>query len=149
MGDVNAPEPRNYGQETRDTLAAQVELAPDRYASEARFSPLYQDLNASNVRRLLLGEDGKGGLLKTWEDVAPRTQALTDQTQNAQRRSDLDALRDIGLANQVGVYLVSEDRPVSEVFELKFDGTARLIATIVFNSWRRTAIPSDTKEAHR
>lgn len=63
--------------------------------------------------------------------------------------SDLDALRDIGLANQVGVYLVSEDRPVSEVFELKFDGTARLIATIVFNSWRRTAIPSDTKEAHR
>jgi len=96
MGDVNAPPPRDYGQETRDTLAAQVELAPDRYASEAQFSPLYQDLNASNVRRLLLGPDGQSGLLKTWEDVAPRTQALTDSAQNAQRRSDLDALRELG-----------------------------------------------------
>lgn len=96
MGDVNAPPPRDYGQETRDTLQAQVDLAPDRYAAEARFSPLYADLSADNVRRTLLGEDGKGGLLSTFEDIAPRTQALQDQSQQAQRASDLRALQELG-----------------------------------------------------
>ena len=34
-GDVSPPPPRNYGQETRDTLQAQVDLAPQLYANEA------------------------------------------------------------------------------------------------------------------
>ena len=34
-GDVEAPPPRNYGQETRDTLQAQVDLAPQLFAKEA------------------------------------------------------------------------------------------------------------------
>lgn len=93
MGDVNAPPPRDYGQETRDTLQAQVDLAPDRYAAERQFSPLYADLSAQNVRRLLLGNGRDPGLLSTWEDIAPRTQALTDQAQSAQRTSDVEALR--------------------------------------------------------
>ena len=98
MGNVEAPEPRNYGQETRDTLQAQTDLAPDRYASEAEFSPLYQDLNAANVRRLLVGPDGQSGLLKTFEDIAPRTQRLQDEAQNAQRTSDLRSIQDLGPA---------------------------------------------------
>lgn len=93
MGDVNAPAPRDYGQETRDTLQAQVDLAPDRYAAEREYAPLYADLSAQNVRRLLLGNGQEPGLLDTWEQIAPRTQALTDQTQAAQRNADVEALR--------------------------------------------------------
>lgn len=96
MGDVDAPPPRDYGAETRETLQAQVELAPDLYAAEREFSPLYADLSAENVRRSLLGVDGKGGLLKTFEDVAPRTQALQDQAQQAQRRADVRSLEELG-----------------------------------------------------
>ena len=42
-GDVDAPPPRNYGQETRDTLQAQLDLAPQLFESEARFRPQYAD----------------------------------------------------------------------------------------------------------
>lgn len=96
MGDVNAPAPRDYGQETRDTLQAQVDLAPDRFAAEAAYSPLYADLSANNVRRTLLGADGKSGLLSLFEQIAPRTQALQDQSQQAQRQSDLRSLQELG-----------------------------------------------------
>lgn len=32
---IEAPEPRNYGQETRDNLQAQIDLAPDLFAAES------------------------------------------------------------------------------------------------------------------
>lgn len=96
MGDVNAPPPRDYGQETRDTLQAQVDLAPDRYAAESKFSPLYTDLSVQNLRRFLLGNGDSQGFLSTFEEIAPRTQAIQDQTQNAQRASDLAALQQFG-----------------------------------------------------
>ena len=41
---VDAPAPRNYAQETADTLRTQLELAPQRYAAEAQFAPKYQAL---------------------------------------------------------------------------------------------------------
>jgi len=41
---VEAPTPRNYGQETRDTLQAQLDLAPQKYAAEAKYAPQYQAL---------------------------------------------------------------------------------------------------------
>ena len=47
---VEAPTPRDYGSETRDTLQAQVDLAPELYAAQARFGPLYQDLDLLNER---------------------------------------------------------------------------------------------------
>lgn len=96
MGSPQAPPPRNYGQETSDTLRAQVDLAPELYAAERQFSPLYADLSAENVRRTLLGPDGQSGLLTLFEQIAPRTQALQDQAQNAQRQSDLQSLQTLG-----------------------------------------------------
>lgn len=53
-----APRPPNYGQITRDTLQAQVDLAPQQYASEATYQPLYLDLALSNLNSLLYGTQG-------------------------------------------------------------------------------------------
>jgi hypothetical protein len=53
-----APPPPNYGQITRDTLQAQVDLAPQQYASEATYQPLYTDLALSNLNSLLYGTPG-------------------------------------------------------------------------------------------
>jgi hypothetical protein len=41
---VDAPPPLDYGQQTRDTLQAQIDLAPQKYAAEAEFAPRYQGL---------------------------------------------------------------------------------------------------------
>ena len=91
-GDVEAPPPRNYGQETRDTLQAQVDLAPQLFASESQFRPQYAYLE----RRMILeqmGIDPSKGLLKAYEeDFAPsmvRQKAATV-------KGDIDMLREYG-----------------------------------------------------
>ena len=38
---VNTPAPQNYGQQTSDTLQSQINLAPQQYAAESQFQPLY------------------------------------------------------------------------------------------------------------
>jgi hypothetical protein len=48
---VDAPAPRNYAQETADTLRTQLELAPERYAAEAQFAPRYQALQLDLLRQ--------------------------------------------------------------------------------------------------
>jgi len=48
---VDAPPPRNYAQETADTLRTQLELAPKKYAAEAEFAPKYQALNIDLLKK--------------------------------------------------------------------------------------------------
>jgi len=52
------PDPVNYGQQTRDTLQAQIDLAPQLYASEAQYQPLYGNLALSNLNKILMGSAG-------------------------------------------------------------------------------------------
>jgi len=51
MASVEAPAPRNYAQETADTLRTQLELAPQRYAAEAQFAPKYQALTIDLLKK--------------------------------------------------------------------------------------------------
>lgn len=44
---------RNYAQETRDTLQAQIDLAPELLASEQKYRPLYTKLNLDIARQSL------------------------------------------------------------------------------------------------
>lgn len=48
---VKAPPPLDYGAQTRDTLKAQLDLAPDKYAAEAKYAPLYQDLQLGLLKQ--------------------------------------------------------------------------------------------------
>jgi hypothetical protein len=54
-GGQDAPDPRNYAQETRDTLQAKIDLAPQQFAAESQFRPLYNNLNMEEYRAALLG----------------------------------------------------------------------------------------------
>jgi len=91
-GDVAAPPPRDYGAETRDTLQAQVELAPELFRSEAEFRPQYADLE----RRMMLeqmGIDPSKGLLQAYEeDFAPSMVRQKEATV----QGDIDMLRKYG-----------------------------------------------------
>lgn len=76
----DAPEARNYGQETRDTLQAQIDLAPQLYQTEAQFQPQYTQLALSNLNALLNGGNGQAGLLETLraQNTAQRTADIGD-----------------------------------------------------------------------
>lgn len=67
---VAAPKPRDYGQETADTLAAQVKLAPALYSAEAMFQPGYNLLNLSNLQDFMLGTQAG---TRTVDQVTPES----------------------------------------------------------------------------
>lgn len=93
MGSTYEAPKRDYGQETRDTLQAQVDLAPQRYAADEQFSPLYSLLNIKNLETTLKGGDGQRGLLDIYEnDIAP---SLAKQ-QQASVEGDINTVEQYG-----------------------------------------------------
>ena len=68
---VQAPAPRDYGKETKDALASQVELAPQIFENEMKYRPQYANLE----RQIQLGQLGidpnKGILQAMIEDIVP------------------------------------------------------------------------------
>ena len=68
-GDVEAPPPRDYGAETRDTLQAQVELAPELFAKEAEFRPQYANLERG-IMLEQMGLDPNIGLLDAFRTIS-------------------------------------------------------------------------------
>lgn len=66
----DAPEQRNYAQETRDTLQARIDLAPQQYQSDATYRPLYDKLNLQEYEASLLGRPG-GSRTETYTEMVP------------------------------------------------------------------------------
>ena len=95
---VDAPTPRNMAQEGRDSLQAQIDLAPDTYAARQKFDPLFTDLQVQNVNRALLGNGVTPGLLQTVQQIQPELQKLSDASQSQQRAADVKALQELGPA---------------------------------------------------
>ena len=85
----SAPPPRNYGQETRDTLQAQVDLAPQKFAAEQQFSPGYTDLAVQNVQRALGGSSAQPGLVSLLGQYGPQLQQYASDSASKQRAADI------------------------------------------------------------
>lgn len=88
---VQAPTPRDYGTETRDTLRAQVDLAPELYASQAKYAPLYQDLDIQMLAK------AAPQLMRIYgNDIVPILSRIEADATRQQRSADIDAVRDLG-----------------------------------------------------
>jgi len=98
------PAPRDVGKETRDSLQAQVDLAPQIYESEKEYKPKYADLDTATLERTLKGTDEQRGLLDLYkDDIYPfaREQAAADQAlqqslQTTQRTADITDIELLG-----------------------------------------------------
>lgn len=91
-GEVEPPPPRDYGKEMGDTLAKQIELAPDLFASEEKYRPQYANLER-RIQLEQLGIDPEMGLLEAFESyIAP---SLVRQ-ERAGVEGDIDMLRELG-----------------------------------------------------
>ena len=97
---VEAPPPRDYGQETADTLRAQMEaeagtgrfadIGP-RSALEGKYAPVYQQ------QQIDLLKQAAPQLLSIYKnDILPQTSELEASTLQRQRQADIDAIRTLG-----------------------------------------------------
>lgn len=82
---VSTPPDRNYAQETRDTLAAQIDLAPARYDAESTYRPKYAALDLATLDQTLKGADGQRGLLDIYENTIYPTLSRVDAADRSAR----------------------------------------------------------------
>ncbi len=85
-----APAPRDYAQETEDTLATQIALAPDLFRSEARFRPMYAGLDYRIYDRFL------PQYLQTQQDAAPIQAETAALLRGSERSSDIADVMSLG-----------------------------------------------------
>lgn len=83
-------------QEGRETLQAQIDLAPDQYAARQQFDPLYADLNVQTLRRALLGTDQSPGLIATYQQIEPELTKMAAAAQSGQRERDVADVERLG-----------------------------------------------------
>ena len=91
MGGVNAPAERNYGQETADTLRTQLQLAPEKYAAEAKYAPQYQKLQLDLLR------SATPELLALYKDqIAPVMSEAEAASRSRSRAGDIADISTLG-----------------------------------------------------
>ena len=91
MASVSAPPPRNYAEETRDTLRTQLELAPEKYAAEAKYAPQYQKLQLDLLR------SATPELLQLYRDqIAPAMGEVEAAARSRSRAGDIADISTLG-----------------------------------------------------
>lgn len=95
-----SPDPvqRDVYQEGRDSLQAQVDLAPEVLAAEQATQPEYGKLQRQQMRDFLLGTGGADrGFLDLYQnEVAPVQTQLDREATRAQRTADIGDVGDLG-----------------------------------------------------
>ena len=86
---VNSAPSRNYAQETQDTLATQIALAPDLYASEAKYQPMYNQLQMQLAQEAVLGRESgfdtwgysqsRPDLARNWQNARNNPEGETEK----------------------------------------------------------------------
>jgi hypothetical protein len=94
------PDNRNYGQETRDTLQAQIDLAPQVFQAESSAQygqPAYANLANQTMQTALMGGGGQLGMLGQYEqNIAPTMRRVEAANVAAQREGDVSDVERLG-----------------------------------------------------
>ena len=99
MPSPDAPAPLDYGQQTRDTLQAQVDLAPQLYEANATFGPKYSALQLSQLENMLNGTPGQQGYLSEYANtILPTLTTAQNTARQGQAAGTLDTLNNLGPA---------------------------------------------------
>jgi len=83
-------------QEGRDSLQAQIDLAPDVYKQRAMFDPQYAALNVKSLRTALLGDGTDPGLIQTYRDLEPALTDFASRAASGQRERDVADVERLG-----------------------------------------------------
>jgi len=106
---VQAAPQRNYAQETQDTLATQIALAPELYASEAQYQPQYNQLQLKLAEQAMFGVDGQAGLLDQYKRSSEQFQNIQQGLNTAQRAADIQDVSNLSEAAQAAFKKANPD----------------------------------------
>jgi len=105
MASVSAPTPRDYAQETRDTLRSQIDLAPEKYAAEAQFAPKYQALTIDMLKQ------ATPELLKLYkEQIAPTMGEVEAISRSRSRAGDIADISTLGPQARAAIKAASPEQ---------------------------------------
>lgn len=86
---VNSAPQRDYATETRDTLRSQIDLAPELYASEAKYQPQYNQLQMQLAQEAVLGRESgfntqayaqsRPDLARNWQNSLANPEGATEK----------------------------------------------------------------------
>lgn len=93
---VQAPAPRNIGQETSETLESQIALAPEQYAAYAEFAPKYAQTDINTLGQALFGQDFSGTLMDINDRLTQAANLQSQQSNTAQRAADVADVAALG-----------------------------------------------------
>lgn len=85
---VNMPKAPEYKETSRDILKTQLELAPELYANEAKYQPLYQTLQDQIQRQSAQAQ------IKMFQDLQPEYSNLESAYQRSQQQAQLQGLQE-------------------------------------------------------
>jgi hypothetical protein len=104
----DAPAPVDYSKQTRDTLQAQIDLAPQLYSSEAQYQPKYAALSLQNMGSFLNGSNGQPGFISQYAQAMPALGAAQSAANTAQRTADI---RDVNALAPQGIAAMRAANP--------------------------------------
>ena len=105
MASVEAPAPRDYGKETAETLRAQLDLAPEKYAAEAKYAPQYQAL------QLGLLKSATPELLQLYkEQIAPTMGEVEAAARSRSRAGDIADISALGPQARAAIKAASPEQ---------------------------------------
>jgi hypothetical protein len=105
MASVEAPAPRDYGKETAETLRAQIDLAPEKYAAEAKYAPQYQAL------QLGLLKSATPELLQLYkEQIAPTMGEVEAAARSRSRAGDIADIERLGPQARAAIKAASPEQ---------------------------------------
>ena len=87
---IAAPPPRDYGKETRETLQAQIDLAPQLYGAEEQFRGKYAQLDMDIAKQM------SPQLLDLYETSQSRLGAMDREQLDLQREGDITSIEKYG-----------------------------------------------------
>jgi hypothetical protein len=97
MAKIESPAPRDQAQEGRDTLQAQIDLAPQQFGAEAEYQPKYAQLSRDILGQSLFGTGGTDqGILSLIEQAQPSFNRISATANRAQRESDIGDVEALG-----------------------------------------------------
>lgn len=93
---VEAPPPQNYGQQTRDTLQAQIDLAPALLKAEQTTRPGYTELDLQQLNHTLFGSGGGNGLAEMYSRLTGEMSKASAASASGQREADIGDVSRLG-----------------------------------------------------
>jgi len=93
---VQAPPARDIGQETSETLASQIALAPEQYAAYQQFAPQYAQTDVNTLGQSLFGGGWSGNLMDINKQLTEQAALQSQQANTAQRTANIADVNTLG-----------------------------------------------------